>query len=73
MPAVVPAVRVPVRTPVGEMNVPRLVSFAAVRLRDGKFLFRREIGRFNGETFWEFLKVFREVSVVPRPPHSGHQ
>ena len=30
--------------------------FAAVRLRDGKFLFRREIGRFNGETFWEFLK-----------------
>ena len=39
--------------------------FAAVRLRDGKFLFRREAGRFNGETFWEFLKVFREVSVVP--------
>ena len=46
--------------------------FAAVRLRDGKFLFRREIGRFNGETFWEFLKVFREVSA-PWPPHSGHQ
>ena len=21
--------------------------------------------RFNGETFWEFLKVFREVSAVP--------
>ena len=39
--------------------------FAAVRLRDGKFLFRREVGRFNGETFWEFLKVFREVSAVP--------
>jgi len=39
--------------------------FAAVRLRDGKFLFRREIGRFNGETFWEFLKLFREVSAVP--------
>lgn len=39
--------------------------FAAVRLRDGKFLFRRETGRFNGETFWEFLKVFREVSAVP--------
>lgn len=38
---------------------------AAVRLRDGKFLFRREIGRFNGETFWEFLKGFREVSAVP--------
>ena len=38
--------------------------FAAVRLRDGKFLFRREAGRFNGETFWEFLKVFREASAV---------
>lgn len=38
--------------------------FAAVRLRDGKFLFRRETARFNGETFWEFLKVFREVSVA---------
>ena len=39
--------------------------FAAVRLRDGKFLFRLETGRFNGETFWEFLKVFREGSAVP--------
>ena len=39
--------------------------FAAVRLRDGKFLFRREIGRFNGETFWEFLKGFLEASAVP--------
>ena len=39
--------------------------FAAVRLRDGKLVFRRETGRFNGATFWEFLKVFREVSVVP--------
>ena len=38
--------------------------FAAVRLRDGQFLFRRETGRFNGETFWEFLKVFREASAV---------
>jgi transposase len=38
--------------------------FAAVRLRDGQFLFRREVGRFNGETFWEFMKVFREVSAV---------
>jgi transposase len=39
--------------------------FAAVRLRDGEFLFRRETGRFNGETFWEFLKMFREASTVP--------
>ncbi len=38
--------------------------FAAVRLRDGKFLFRRESGRFNGESFWEFLKVFRAASAV---------
>ena len=38
--------------------------FAAVRLRDGEFVFRRETGRFNGETFWEFLKVFREASAV---------
>ena len=29
--------------------------FAAVRLRDGEFLFRRETGRFNGESFGEFL------------------
>src|SRR5438132_520895 len=39
--------------------------FAAVRLRDGQFRFRRETGRFNAETFWEFLKVFREASAVP--------
>src|SRR2546423_15342318 len=44
--------------------------FAAVRLRNGKFLFRRELGRFNGQTFWEFLKMFREASVEldPRIP-----
>ncbi len=28
-------------------------------------MFRRETGRFNGGSFWEFLKVFREVSAVP--------
>jgi transposase len=38
--------------------------FAAVRLRDGEFLFRRETGRFNGESFWEFLKVFHDASPV---------
>ena len=38
--------------------------FGAVRLRDGKFLFRRETGRFNGETFWQFMKVFREASIT---------
>src|SRR5437588_5646 len=38
--------------------------FGAVRLRDGKFLFRRETGRFNGETCWQFMKVFREASIT---------
>lgn len=38
--------------------------FAAVRLRDGQLLIRRETGRFNGESFWEFLKAFREESAV---------
>jgi transposase len=37
--------------------------FGAVRLRDGKFLFHRQTERFNGETFWEFLKIFRQASV----------
>ncbi len=36
--------------------------FAAVLLRDGRFLFRRETGRFNGESFSEFLKHFREAN-----------
>jgi transposase len=36
--------------------------FAAVRIRDGKFLFRRETGRFNGESFWAFLQQFRNAS-----------
>lgn len=38
--------------------------FGAVRLRDGKFLYRRETGRFNGESFWEFLRFLREASAV---------
>src|SRR4051812_29476006 len=44
--------------------------FAAVRLRDGEFLFRRETGRFNGESFWEFLKLFREASSVSAVAYS---
>lgn len=40
--------------------------FAAVRIRDGKFLFRRETGRFNGETFWSFLKEFRDAHSAGR-------
>jgi len=36
--------------------------FAAVRLRDGKFSFRRETGKFNALTCWQFLKQLRAVS-----------
>jgi hypothetical protein len=43
----------------------RVGYFAAVRLRDGQFLFQRETGRFNGESFWSSLKVFREASTTP--------
>ncbi len=38
--------------------------FGAVRLRDGNFFYRRESGRFNGETFGEFLKLLCEVSTA---------
>lgn len=33
--------------------------FGAVRLRDGKFVYRREEDQFNAETFWRFLKQLR--------------
>ena len=38
--------------------------FGAVRLRDGALVFRRETGKFNGQTFWEFLKVLQQASAV---------
>jgi transposase len=38
--------------------------FGAVRLRDGRFVFRRETGRFNGETCLQFLRQLRRASVV---------
>ena len=37
----------------------------AVRLRDGRLVFRRQSERFNGETFWEFLRHLREATVEP--------
>ncbi len=37
--------------------------FGAVRLRDGRFVFRREQERFNGETFFQFLQYLRQVAV----------
>ena len=39
--------------------------FGAVRLRDGALVFRRETGRFNGESFWAFLQFLQQVSVTP--------
>lgn len=38
-------------------------SFAAVRLRDGRLHFRRETGKFNGETFFTFMKGLRRTSI----------
>src|SRR5208283_2839426 len=37
--------------------------FGAVRLRDGRFVFRRESERFNGETFFRFLSALRRSSI----------
>ena len=36
--------------------------FGAVRLRDGKFLFSREPGRFDAMTTWNFLTKLRQRS-----------
>lgn len=36
--------------------------FGAVRLRDGTFLRRQESGKFNAETFWQFLLQLFEQS-----------
>ncbi len=35
--------------------------FGAVRLRDGKLLTKREEKVFDAETFWQFLKLLRQV------------
>ena len=36
--------------------------FGAVRLGDGKFVYRREDGSFNAESFFSFLKYLRRIS-----------
>jgi transposase len=36
--------------------------FGAVRLRDGRFVFRRETGRFNAATFLAFMQSLRHTS-----------
>jgi transposase len=38
--------------------------FGAVRLRDGKLLTKREEKVFDAETFWQFLELLRQVSVI---------
>jgi DDE superfamily endonuclease len=40
--------------------------FGAVRLRDGKFQFSRETGKFNAMTFFAFLKGLRRTSIRTR-------
>jgi transposase len=40
--------------------------FGAVRLRDGKFFYRREEDRFNAETFLQFLIEFKRHSLHNR-------
>lgn len=42
--------------------------FGAVRLRDGKFAYRREMESFNGQTFFDFLKQIRRKSC-----HAGRK
>src|SRR5438046_5809114 len=37
--------------------------FGAVRLRDGKFRFSRETGKFNAMTFFAFLQMLRRTSI----------
>jgi transposase len=39
--------------------------FGAVRLRDGRFFYRREEDRFNAASFWAFLKDLRRISRRP--------
>ena len=38
--------------------------FGAVRLRDGKFFFHRETDKFNGATFFVFLKALYRASTT---------
>jgi len=42
--------------------------FGAMRLRDGKLVYKRETNSFNGETYWSFMKKLRQISC-----HSGRR
>jgi transposase len=37
--------------------------FGAVRLRDGMFVYARESDRFNGQSFWDFMKFLQSRGV----------
>ena len=73
-----PAVRFPL-SDVGPSGDPRSRScctirrksvgyFGAVRLRDGKFVSHRQTGRFNGESFYVFLKRLRRITARSPSP-----
>lgn len=36
--------------------------FGAVRIRDGKFVYKLEEDKFNGKSFWSFLQLLRQKS-----------
>ena len=40
--------------------------FGAVRLRDGKFIFARELNRFDAVSTWNFLRLLRRRSLNSR-------
>jgi len=40
--------------------------FGAVRLRDGRFIYRRETDRFGAETFFDFLRQFYRANRAAR-------
>ena len=42
--------------------------YGAMRLRDGKLVYQREMQSFNAETFWSFMKKLRKISC-----HSGRR
>lgn len=42
--------------------------YGAVRLRDGKFIYRCELSKFNAESCWAFLKQVRRISC-----HAGRR
>jgi transposase len=37
--------------------------YGAVRLRDGKFVYHREEGRFDAQTFFKFMKYLRRLTA----------